>query len=162
MVIVSDTSPLANLILIDKLEILREVFVEIIVPPSVNLEVERLSTFSVPLDKYRNSQWIMQRAPLDLKRVSELKEEIDEGESEAIALCIELKADYVLIDERIGTRIARENGLKTVGLIGVLVMAKEKGVIERVEPIINALVEKAGFWISEKLIDLVLKQVNER
>ncbi len=88
--------------------------------------------------------------------------EIDEGESEAIVLAIEMGADYLLIDERIGTNKAREKGLETIGLLGVLIKAKEKGIIEKVETILDDLMNKAGFWIGEKLKERVLKEVNER
>lgn len=162
MIVVSDTSPVANLILIGELDILRAVFDEIIVPPAVDLEIGQLSAFSVALDTYHNSEWIKKKVPADKERVQKLRNEIDEGESEAIVLAIELEAEYLLIDERLGTRKAKENGLRTIGLIGVLVKAKEKKVIKKVEPLINALIERAGFWVSEKLVERVLKEVKER
>lgn len=148
--------------MIGELRVLREVFEEIIIPPAVDLEIENLSEFSIILDEYHNSEWIIKKKPEDKNRVAGLREELDDGESEAIVLAVELGAEYLLIDERIGTKKARENGLQTIGLIGVLVKAKEKGIIDKVEPIINNLIEKAGFWISENLIDRILKEVEER
>ncbi len=162
MIVISDTSPISNLIIIEKLEILKEVFKEIIIPPFVESEIEKLPDFSISLNLYHRSVWIRKERPKNEEEVKKLMNEIDEGESEAIVLAIEIGADYLLIDERIGTNKAREKGLETIGLLGVLIKAKEKGIIEKVEPILNELINKAGFWIGDKLKERVLKEVNER
>lgn len=132
------------------------------IPSAVDFEIRQLSKFSIALDEYQNSYWIRIGKPSDVNRVNELREEIDEGESEAIALAEELGAEYLLIDERLGTNKARENGLKTIGLLGVLVKAKEMTLIEKVEPIVKSLTDVAGFWVSKQLMERLLKQVNER
>jgi len=162
VIVISDTSPVSNLIIIGRLEILKGVFEEIVIPPSVESEIERLSDFSISLNLYHESDWIRKEKPKNEEEVKKLMSEIDEGESEAIVLAIEMGADYLLIDERIGTNKAREKGLETIGLLGVLIKAKEKGIIEKVEPILDELMNKAGFWIGEKLKERVLKEVNER
>ena len=162
MIVISDTSPVSNLIIIGRLEILKGVFEEIVIPPSVESEIERLSDFSISLSSYHQSVWIRKAKPNNEEEVKKLMNEIDEGESEAIVLAIEMGADFLLIDERIGTKKAREKGLKTIGLLGVLIKAKQKGIIEKVEPVLDELIRKAGFWIGEKLKERVLKEANER
>lgn len=131
VIVISDTSPVSNLIIIGKLEILKEVFEEIVIPPSVESEIEKLSDFSISLNLYHKSEWIRKERPKNDKEVKKLMNEIDEGESEAIVLAIEMGADYLLIDERIGTNKAREKGLETIGLLGVLIKAKEKGSLKK-------------------------------
>lgn len=162
MTVISDTSPISNLIIVGKLEILKGVFDEIIIPPAVESEIEKLSDFSISLNSYHKSDWIRKGKPNDEKEVKKLMTEIDEGESEAIVLAIEMGADYLLIDERIGTNKAKEKGLKTIGLLGVLIKAKEKGIVKNIGPILDELVNEAGFWIGEKLKERVLKEVNEK
>ena len=162
MIVVSDTSPVSSLIIIGQLSILKGVFTEIVIPPTVASEIERLADYSISLQVYHQSDWIRKEKPKNEEEVKKLLHVIDEGESEAIVLAIEMGAAYLLIDERIGTIQARQKGLETIGLLGVLVKAKEKGVIENVKPILDDLIYKAGFWIGEKLRSRVLKEVNEK
>ena len=86
---------------------------------------------------------------------------MDRGESEAIALMNEIGADYLLIDERIGTRVARTYGIQTIGLLGILIKCKQKGIVESIKPIIQKLRTEAGFWISEKLYQRILEEIKE-
>lgn len=65
------------------------------------------------------------------------------------------------MDERIGTKIARREGLQTIGLIGVLVRAKEERIIPKVGEVLNELRIKAGFWLSDNLQNQILKELGE-
>lgn len=107
------------------------------------------------------SPWIKVSEPTDQHQVLILKTKLDVGEAEAIALAIELKCDLLLIDERLGTRIALEHGLQTLGLVGVLIKAKNEGLISLVEPILDDLENLAGFWIGESLRQKVLVLMGE-
>jgi len=79
----------------------------------------------------------------------------------AITLALELKCDLLLMDERIGTRIARDEGLLTIGLAGVLVKAKDSQVIDAVAPLLNDLKTKAGFWLGNEVENSILSLVGE-
>ena len=85
----------------------------------------------------------------------------DRGEAEAIVLAEEISVDWLLIDERLGREVAQSKGIKTVGLLGSLVKAKELGIVSQVKPIIEDLKTKAGFWVDEKLIERVLRMASE-
>ncbi|BAZ03855.1 DUF3368 domain-containing protein [Calothrix sp. NIES-3974] len=87
--------------------------------------------------------------------------ELDIGEAEAIALAVEIQADQVLIDERRGRLIASRLNLPYTGILGVLVEAKSQGLILEVKPLLDALINEAGFWITESLYNNVLKLVYE-
>lgn len=162
MIVISDTSPIANLIVIERLDILHQVFQNVIIPPSVNSEIEALHKFEIDITLYQESDWIEVQAPSNEEEVNRYMMDLDEGESEAISLAKELGADFLLIDERAGTNKALEEGLNTIGLVGVLIKSKEMGIIELIEPILIQLKEEAGFWIGKKLLDSVLKEVGER
>ncbi|MDI6734969.1 MAG: DUF3368 domain-containing protein [bacterium] len=82
------------------------------------------------------------------------------GEAEAIILGRELAADYVILDERIAREIASQIGLKVIGLLGILVKAKEKEIVSQVKPLIEAL-RRERFRVSENLVNEVLKMVGE-
>ena len=86
---------------------------------------------------------------------------MDIGEVEAIALAVELNADQVLIDERRGRLIADRFNLQYTGVLGILVEAKSRGFIAAVKPLMNALLNQAGFWIDPALCDRVLQITDE-
>ena len=84
-----------------------------------------------------------------------LRHDLGAGESEAIVLARETGADFVLMDERLGRSAARNLGLKVVGLVGVLIEARERGLISDANELIDQLHRQAGFWISADLRKLV-------
>ena len=161
MIIVSDTSPVSNLILIERLDILQSLFTEIIVPPAVDAEIRALKQFGKDLSEYENAEWIKVSAPTNLQKVKTLQFKLDEGEAQAIALALEINCDLLLMDERIGTNIARQEGLQTVGLVGVLIKAKEVDIIKEVRKILDELKNIAGFWLDAKLEKKILEQLGE-
>lgn len=161
MIVVSDTSPIANLIQIGMLDLLHEVFGEVIIPPTVHQEILGLSSFNVDLHAYLAAKWILVKSPALGQNFKDLLGNLDEGESEAITLAQEIHADWLLIDERMGTKMAEELGLHPIGLVGVLIKAKEKGLIKHVIPILYDLRGRAGFWLGDSLINRIKKAINE-
>lgn len=86
--------------------------------------------------------------------------ELDLGESESIVLAIEQQADYLVIDEKLGRIAAKEQGLKIVGILGILIEAKQKGLIISVKEQIEKL-QDIGFRLHPTLIAKVLDGVGE-
>ena len=86
---------------------------------------------------------------------------MDIGESEAIILATELGADLIIIDEKLGRYHAKHADLKVTGTIGILIKAKNKGIIKDLKPLLYELTEKE-VWISDKLINNILKQAGEQ
>jgi predicted nucleic acid-binding protein len=74
---------------------------------------------------------------------------------------VEIKADLLLMDERLGRETAQHLGLQCMGLIGILVTAKRRGLIDRVKPHLDLLRNIAGFRISNALYAQVLHDVGE-
>ena len=125
MVIISDTSPIANLIQIEKLELLQLVLGNVIIPTEVDNEIRALEKFGIDITPYISATWIEVQSPKNYSAVQTLMLELDKGEAEAIILAKELKAGFLLIDERMGTKKAKEQGLKTIGLTGVILKSKK-------------------------------------
>ena len=119
MIVVSDTSPVANLILINQLGILQKLYGSIIIPAAVDAEIKALKQFGHNLQEYENAVQVRVQQPANTAKVKALRSRIDEGEAEAIALALEVHCDLLLIDERRGSAIAIEEGLETIGLAGV-------------------------------------------
>lgn len=161
MIIVSDTSPVSNLILIQRLDILQKLFSEIIVPPAVDAEIRALKQFGKDLNDYQNADWIKVSQPANLQKVQTLQIKLDAGEAQAIVLALETNCDLLLMDERIGTNIARQEGLQTIGLVGVLIKAKENEIVKEVREILSQLKQQAGFWLGEKLENQILRNLDE-
>lgn len=161
MIIVSDTSPLCNLQLVNSLWLLRELYGIVIIPHAVADELAAASNRE--LQNICNLEWI-QRRTLGLTRVAErLQRErgLDPGEPDAIALAIELKADDLLIDERLGRREALQLGVSVIGVLGILVAAKQRGLIPMVQPVMHALIEEAGFRVSNLLYQRIITLSDE-
>jgi hypothetical protein len=93
--------------------------------------------------------------------VDALRLDLDWGESEAIALALELKADLVLLDEQSGRYAAQHFNLKVMGVVGLLIRAKQLGFIAKVRPLLDGLRQEAGFYLDEPLYQHALKLANE-
>ena len=161
MIVVSDTSPISNLLLIGRLDILQRLYQEVVIPPAVHSEVIALGSLGESTDEYTSAEWITIKEPSLDDRVKELSIKLDKGESQAIALAIEIGCEWLLMDERRGTRIAREQGLRTIGLAGVLIEAKRQNIVSEVGPLLTDLKAKAGFWLGERLETRVLLEAGE-
>ena len=86
---------------------------------------------------------------------------MDRGEAGAIALAGELHADHLLIDERKGRRLAQQQGVPVVGLLGVVLMAKRAGFIPSARSLLNRLDQEAGIYLTDDLKDTALKTLGE-
>ena len=158
MIVVSDTSTITNLYQVDRLDLLRSLYGMIIIPPAVRRELYRIEGQEEVIEKLG---WIQTEYPKNQSLITELLEELDLGESEAIALAIELKADYLIIDEYKGRAIADKKGVKIVGLLGVLIAAKRIGHLQAVKPLIDKI-QINGFRLNRSLIDKVLNALGEK
>lgn len=90
-----------------------------------------------------------------------LRQDLDAGEAEAIALAIEQNADLLLMDERIGRAAAQHFDLPVIGLIGILIAAKQKKLLPEIKSNLDRLRRQAGFYISETLYQRILRDVDE-
>jgi predicted nucleic acid-binding protein len=128
MVVVADTAPLHYLVQIGYDALLPQLFAEVLIPPAVWQELHEENTPAVV------QRWVEQipawlrvgslQAPPDQSLAS-----LDAGEREAIQLAHEVGAILLLIDERAGARMAREQGLLVTGTLGLLLDAAQQGLL---------------------------------
>ena len=161
MIIVSDTSPINNLAAINQLHLLYQLYGNVLIPDAVYRELTDPSFPVAGATEVQTLDWIQTRVIADRTIVDSLSNELDPGEAEAIALAIEVQADQVLIDERRGRQVAARLNLGYIGLLGILVEAKHVGLVTEVKPLLDALVNQAGFWIAAPLYSSVLQLVDE-
>jgi len=161
VIVVSDTSPINNLAAIGVLDLLRALYGTVVIPEAVYAELTDPNFLVAGSKAVQSLDWIQVRAVTERTMIESLRGELDPGESESIALALELNAERVLIDERRGREVAKRLNLRYTGLLGVLVEAKAQGLIAEVKPSLDALINQAGFWVAKPLYDSVLKLVGE-
>ncbi|MBI4688312.1 MAG: DUF3368 domain-containing protein [Nitrospirae bacterium] len=155
MIAVSNTSPL---ILLDKVEylwILGRLFKKVIMPPSVDKEWLRPGGYVVP--DWLSVNNLSSEAESD---ATKLYQDMDKGEAEAIALFRVMKADLLLLDDLRARRYAKSLGLPVAGTVGLLITAKQRGIISEIKPILDNL-RKHKFYLSNDIIKKAMDMVNE-
>lgn len=153
MIVVSDTSAITSLIQIGRADLLAQIYGEVIIPEAVQCELQVLHQ---TLPSFVRIQKISDR-----NLYQRLIAIVDEGEAEAIALAKEINADELLIDEAYGRRIALEEGLHIVGLLGVLVEAKGRGFISSVRQVTGELENTATFHVSDAVKEIIFRAAGE-
>ncbi|MDY7015167.1 MAG: DUF3368 domain-containing protein [Cyanobacteriota bacterium] len=159
MPIVSNTSPILNLAIVDQLNLLQQQFGQILIPETVleELKIDEPRPGSEVVKAAIQTGWIQVQAITDRALFQLLKQSLDPGEAAAIALAVELSANLILLDEREGRKIAKSLGLNATGILGVLLKAKRSGSLSSVQTVINDLINKAGFRISADLLQKILQ-----
>lgn len=157
MIIVADATPLITLALCDCLTILPALFQNLAVTQSVYGEVTVVNkSGSAQLALFLQDKiYSVESSPVIIG-----SEKLDKGELSAMALYKQLSADFLLIDEKTGRRVAKANHIKIIGSLGVLIEAKNKGIIDKIKPHIEILRE-TQIYFSDTLLDHALKLTNE-
>ena len=129
------------------MELLRELYSEVLVPNAVADEVTRHP--AVELDAWLASGWLKRVMPANRERVDQIERDLGgRGEAEGIGVALELENAIVLIDERAARTYARTRGLQVRGTLGVVLHAKRRGLIEHATPLLDDL-RRSGFWLDD-------------
>lgn len=153
MIVVSDTSPINYLLLIDEIDLLPCLFQQIIIPDEVRKEMLD------PLAPLTLQQWITNPPSWltvqSVSRVDTTLNVLDLGEQAAITLAQTLSADLLIIDESLGRRVASDRGIPVIGTLGILDDAASQGLIELVDAI--ARLQQTNFRVSRRIIQKLLE-----
>jgi hypothetical protein len=163
MPVVSNTSPLLNLAIVDQLHLLRQQFPEVITPAAVRgeLQLDTSRPGAAALRAAFAAGWLQEAPITNMHLAQSLRLDLDNGEAEAIALALEKNATHILLDERDARTAARLLGLRPVGVLGIVLLAKERGDLQAVQPVIDRLRNEAGFFIAGPLATRVLEAAGE-
>lgn len=160
MTVICNATPLINFAAINRLDILKEVFGQVIIPQAVYDETT-VSGFlwSQFILQAVASEWLQVRTVSNIDPIISL--ELDDGEREAIALALETGVNKILLDERDARKVAQSIGLRLIGTLGILLLAKEKHIIPEIKPLLHGMIDVAQYWVNVKLYEQVLKQAGE-
>ncbi len=158
MIVVSDTSPLNYLVMIEVIDVLPILFGKVYAPPTVirellhprSPEIVRLWAASPP-------NWLTVKAP----SLVDMSLNLDPGELEAIMLATEIHADFILIDERKGYKVAVSRGLQVVSTLAILEEAGARLLLDY-EDAIERLDRGTSFYVRDELLEESRKRVRER
>ena len=158
--LIINTGPLLALIAgIGDLSLLELLYKRVLVPFEVCQEIEAGGASGFGVSAFRRSSFIEKQSnPLTITPF--LRNVLDLGEASVIQLALDESIHTVCIDESMGRRIARLNGLKLTGSVGVLIRAKKDGFGFSMREAINRM-QSQGIYLSQKVVDFALKQVNE-
>jgi len=156
---IADSGPLIGLARIGQLELLPRIFSEIIAPTEVWHEVTEKGRGMPGAYEISQVKWIKIQNPSS-QLVQPLSILVDAGEAQAIALAQTTLSCIILLDDARARKIAARLGLKQIGTIGLLLRAKRMGLIEKIKPHIEALIQN-GIYIRRQLIDAVLHEAGE-
>jgi predicted nucleic acid-binding protein len=156
--VIANNTPLVALWTLGRLDLLRELYGEVWMPQAVHDEfvaTERAQRLSA----LRGAPWIVTVSVSSPQHVK-VYVGLDLGEAEALTLAEEHAARLVIVDEHKGRRYARRLGIPLTGTLGVLLLAKERGLVDRLAPLLADLGD-AGLYLDVELIDRVLALAGE-
>ena len=157
------TSPILNLAIIGRLSLLSQQFGAIHIATGVleELRVEEDLPGSEAIREAIASQWLIVVPIENTPFVQLLRQNLDRGEAETIALALTMQADWTLLDELEGRRIARSLGLNITGILGILMRSWRMGELSSVREEMNQLRDRSGFYIAPALFRQILTETGE-
>lgn len=158
MIVIADSAPLIALSRIGQLSLLRDTYHEVLIPPAVLREVVDRGKSRPGALEVSTAAWIHVRSA-SLSTFT-FGRALDIGEREAILLALETPNSVLLIDDLPGRREATDQGLKIIGTIGVLIHARQNGLIPLLKPELDKLTS-VRFHISEEIRRIALDAVGE-
>ncbi len=157
--IICDTSPIQYLHQIGKLSLLRELAGKVIVPPHVVRELEAGRELGINLPDIHIFSWIEVRSPLSIVALPLVKD-LGPGETQVLALALELSDVVVILDDNLARQTARSLEIPLIGTLGVLLNAKRAGIIPEIATILEQL-QTLNFRLDLNTRYLVLKMAGE-
>jgi len=157
VILIADSSALIALSVCDSLTLLDQLFKEVLVPQAVFDEcIKPGKPEAEELSDYLRGKV----CPVDMSHFVYLDAYADAGESEAMVLYKQKSADKLLIDDKRGRKVAKINNISTIGSLGVLLSAKQAGLIKIVKPRLEKIVG-SRVYLDSALVTIVLEMANE-
>lgn len=163
MKIVSNTGPIIGLAKIDQLFLLKKIASEVLIPPMVYRELlGKVGIESERIDHALNEFLrVTDLNPLE-PSIEMTISGLGDGERQAIGLASTVKGDVLLLlDDRAGREVAKQLNIPTTGLVGLLLLAKKKGILENIGSLIDDL-RIQGYWLSDEVVEVIKRLGGEK
>jgi len=160
MIVVSNATPLIGLATAERFDLLQKFFSRVYIPQGVYDEVVTEGGERFGAQEVSHAAWISLVEVKDKLAVEVLADDLGKGESETIVLARELGANWVLVDERLARRKLDVLGIPTIGTLGILLKAKEVGLLQALSPAVEQL-RTRGFRLSRRVYEDVLRTAGE-
>ena len=160
-VVIADSSVLIFLGKTNNLYLLKELYGEIFIPLAVFEEIQSGIKKDDVFNLIQETDWIRVLYVPNRKEIDFFPDRLHLGEREALVLYKNLNASLIILDDYEARTEAKRRGFNTTGIIGVIVKAKNDGIIPLAKPVIDSIVN-VGFFVSPDIIDNALKSTNER
>lgn len=155
-IVIADSGPIFSLAAIDKLGLLNKIFDDVKIPLAVwnEISLNDNKPFHSEIANFFRDRIVT------IKGFNDLTFIMDYGESESVILYKELSADFLLLDDKKARLVAENFGVKCVGTIGILSIAKELGLIDSLKPLFETLIKMKRFY-SINLLNTILRKYDE-
>jgi hypothetical protein len=157
--IIADSGPLISLAIIDQLDLLRQLYQRVLVPPAVWHEVTVKGRGMPGAYAVTQLTWLEIRKP-EPQVLQPLSILVDPGEAEAIALAQTVECSVVLLDDSQARRVAERFNIPRIGTLGILRRAKKMGLIDKIRPHVEYL-RMNNIYMADNLVEAVLRDVGE-
>jgi len=154
--VIADSGPIFSLSIIDRLDLLNALFDHVKIPKAVWDEI----TYDKSKPDYQKLYDFFKDKTCQISGINELTFLMDYGESESLILFKELKADFLLIDDKKARKIAENLDINCIGIIGLLSVAKDKGLIDQLKPIFETFLQNKRYY-SIDLLNNILSSKGE-
>ncbi len=161
MKVVVNATPVIALSLINQLELLNQLFDEVIIPDAVYQEIVLSGASKPGAIELKNASWIQVQSVTPSSTIEPLLLGLDRGELEVILLAVSIKPDWVIIDEKLARRVAKVMGLSVKGTVGILLAGFHAGYLSKQETLdsLQQLVNN-GIRLSSKIINWVKTELD--
>jgi len=162
MIVISDTTPIISLMKANRLDLLRKLYGKVLIPNAVYKELTENATFAKEAKIIKDIDYLTVVAVENEKSVSILRNVtgLDAGESEALIMYDEQKADLLLMDEHKGRSVAKQLNVRHIGTVGVLLLAYDKGMIQQddVKSCLDTMLAN-NIRLDRKLCNVVMEHI---
>ncbi|MCL1858815.1 MAG: DUF3368 domain-containing protein [Oscillospiraceae bacterium] len=158
--VIVNSTPIIALSAIDKLDLLKKIYGTVIIPSAVKEEIAAKEKSKAQNNLEISSEWIQTKEIKNAAQKQTFKTQLHEGEVEVMILGQELNADLLIIDDYLAREYAKYLGFKIIGTAGILLLAKSKGFIHEIKPLIDKLIIN-GIYVSNRLYSEIIKIADE-